>query len=581
MRSGPPVDHEDFAPSWFDPVAPADAAPAARGSRALANVASFSRIWSAFMGARVLIAAVLLLLQIFVWVSGSGERDWLLLLSTFHVLACVLVQWLGRPATSPRGDVWQWLITAGVDIAVFATLHWFQRSGISYTPLFVLPVLLSSILGPLLMALASAAATTLVLLGFAWWTNLQAATEATTSYLQAGLTGTGFFLVAVLAHQLALRLSREEEAAVQGRRAARSQRMVNALIVRGLSEGVLVVDRHGHSWHANPSATAMLADDEVGDEVEVTALPAWSAITDLVRQAFWLGHPLQTELVIEPHPGVTRRLFARTHLTDDSSVDSEGLCVVFLEDLREVEARVRNEKLAAMGRMSAAVAHEIRNPLAAISQANALLGEDARDATQQRLSTMIAQNAQRLARIVDDILNLTRSDPRLAQDSGMTLRLDDSVWQVLDEWSTQHRAATCTTWSAGCADLRVRFDPEHLRRVLINLLDNALRYATGAPGSIQVWSRQEASGQGVLAVWSDGTPIEAGMRQHLFEPFFSSESRSSGLGLFICRELCDRYGASLGYRRALRSGQEGNEFFVLLPPLPPGSWALPEPPGAG
>ena len=114
----------------------------------------------------------------------------------------------------------------------------------------------------------------------------------------------------------------------------------------------------------------------------------------------------------------------------------------------------------------------------------------------------------------------------------------------------------------------VCFEPEHLRRLMINLLDNALRYAGTSVRSIEVSTQIISPGQAFLSVWSDGQPLEQTVQTHLFEPFFSSESRSSGLGLYICRELCERYGALIGYQRVQRAGTEGNEFFVMFKPTP-------------
>jgi two-component system sensor histidine kinase PilS (NtrC family) len=114
--------------------------------------------------------------------------------------------------------------------------------------------------------------------------------------------------------------------------------------------------------------------------------------------------------------------------------------------------------------------------------------------------------------------------------------------------------------------------------VLVNLLDNALRYAGQQPDSIRV-ATATADGHVVLLVWSDGEPLPASVEQRLFEPFFSSESRSSGLGLFICRELCERHGATIGYRRrtggAGRPARDGNEFFVTFGPRPLFAGAVP------
>lgn len=112
----------------------------------------------------------------------------------------------------------------------------------------------------------------------------------------------------------------------------------------------------------------------------------------------------------------------------------------------------------------------------------------------------------------------------------------------------------------------VRFESEHLRRVLINLLDNAQRYASQAADSIQVSTGQQAGRRAFVSVWSDGQPMDQSVERHLFEPFFSSESRSSGLGLYICRELCERHGATIVHQRSTRPrgnrSVEGNEFLV-------------------
>jgi two-component system sensor histidine kinase PilS (NtrC family) len=237
---------------------------------------------------------------------------------------------------------------------------------------------------------------------------------------------------------------------------------------------------------------------------------------------------------------------------------------MFLQDLRELEARIRTEKLAAMGRMSAAVAHEIRNPLAAITQASALLSEDLVDPGHRQLTTMVQQNAQRLSRIVDDVLDVARARQQRVLPLGEQVSLDPTVRALAEEW-VQHAQQQGVLLSLE-AGTDVRFDAEHLRRILVNLLDNAARYAGDREGSIQVSTRRNATGRASLQVWSDGAPLEPAVQRHLFEPFFSSESRSSGLGLFLCRELCEQHGATIGYeRRALSAaGPEGNEFFVAF-----------------
>jgi two-component system sensor histidine kinase PilS (NtrC family) len=115
--------------------------------------------------------------------------------------------------------------------------------------------------------------------------------------------------------------------------------------------------------------------------------------------------------------------------------------------------------------------------------------------------------------------------------------------------------------------LGVIFDPDHLRRVLVNLLENAHRHASGEPGSISV-EVSSRDGHAVLSVASDGPPIPAEVERHLFEPFFSTRSRGTGLGLYICKELCERYGADIDYQWRAEGAAHRNEFLVTMRPAP-------------
>jgi two-component system sensor histidine kinase PilS (NtrC family) len=229
---------------------------------------------------------------------------------------------------------------------------------------------------------------------------------------------------------------------------------------------------------------------------------------------------------------------------------------------------MRTEKLASMGRMSAAVAHEIRNPLAAIAQANALLDEDITDPRHKQLTSMVQQNALRLERIVEEVLNISRVGNRPISFESQPLALNDSVARICRDWAQQTGSVTMLQLNLSGAQPEVDFEPEHLRRVLVNLLDNARRYASKKAESIQVSTHVSSSGMAVLGVWSDSPPMEQSVEKHLFEPFFSSESRSSGLGLYICRELCEGHGALITYQRSQRdihaNPNGGNEFLISL-----------------
>ena len=542
-------------------------APASRELNLSDRESGLPRLWRGFMAARILVAGVLLLLLMYLRVMGQPPQIAAFLICIAYLALTVWVRVLGQPTLPGARFDPQWLITIGVDVLVFGVLLYLQIGAINFAPLFALPVLLAAVLGPLLLALGTAATVTVVVLLDALQYTIAGSADATSRYIQAAITGVGLFVVAYLANQLATRLVRQERVAAGSEMAARAQIQVNQLVIDNLNDGVMVIDSNGVVHAANPSAREMLgagstqAQHAARPPFVLASRRAWQSLADLAVRSLIEKRGMESDVTINDGQGALNHLHVKTALSIVPDMAAQGnLCVMFMEDLREMQARVRTEKLAAMGRMSAAVAHEIRNPLSAISQANALLAEEIQDAGQQKLVQMVAQNVRRLNRVVDDVLDVSRAQSGPAQAARLR-EPSRFIKSVCDDWAAQNKAINTLLVRIESARSAIEFEADHLQRVLVNLLDNALRHASKQPGSIQVsFSAGLHLGAWDLSVWSDGAPIEQGVQRHLFEPFFSSQSRSSGLGLYICRELCMRHGATIAYERNARAvlSEQGN-----------------------
>ncbi|UCV00036.1 two-component system sensor histidine kinase NtrB [Acidovorax radicis] len=533
--------------------------------------APFVRMWRGFLTGRVMVAFALVVLQGAGQIMNQATEPAVLAVCLVYLVATALLRGLARrgPPSPSAGP--QWLPSIGVDLVAITALQLLHVGSMNYTPLFGLPILMAAVLGTLTLALGTTAAVTLLLLAWAWWLGTRAGGDDAQRYLQSALTGTGYFILSYLTHQLATRLTREQELAQQSRIAARVQTQVSALVIQNLTDGVLVVDENDVVRIANPAGLQLLGGDTLPElPFTLASEPAWQPLVLLAQRSFRREQPLTADVDLLRPGKSPMGLHVRTWLTSMQEAAkpsrAERLCVMFLHDLREMEARLRTEKLAAMGRMSAAVAHEIRNPLAAIVQANALLEEDLQDPGHLRLARMVRQNADRLARIAEEVLDIARVQHQISHAPAATVPLDETVAQVWSDWQAQNPCERRAVVMLGAGATQVEFDAEHLRRVLVNLLDNALRYMGQAPDSLSITTRATAGGQVSLQVWSDGAPMDKSVERHLFEPFFSSESRSSGLGLYICRELCQRHGASISYQRlhhtTLRGETGGNAFTV-------------------
>jgi two-component system sensor histidine kinase PilS (NtrC family) len=536
---------------------------------------AFQRIFSAFIAARAALGVALIAT---VGVAGAfGVRPSLtvvLVSLAYAALALAMwvlprYRWAAAPKSLARLHGPQWLATIGVDIVCFTALHLLSpQASLNYVALLVLPVLMAGVLTPRLIALATAAIVTLALLVIATW-GVVAGGEITLLLTQAGLAGSGFFVITLLAGELAGRLAREELTAKGSLELARQQAQLNRLVIEEMQEGVLVVDRRGRVRAANPAARTLLAPEGMCREApfQLRGVEAWGSLVKSVERAFaeaaWPETGRDVLLDFNGVPARTLRVRMRFTRRREPKA-SEELCVLFLEDVRSMQARTRQEKLAAMGRVSAGIAHEIRNPLAAISQANALMAEDATTASQRQLTRMVTDNVERLKRIVDDVMEVAPSD---VQAMG-AIDANALVAAVCVEWArtTGLTLGEHSVLRVNLPDepVGVVFDGEHLRRVLINLLDNAFRHASKVPGAVRLRLAVQDEIHATLSVASDGAPIPPDVERYLFEPFFSTRSRGTGLGLYICRELCERYGARIDYRLRSAAEPNRNEFFVAM-----------------
>ena len=314
---------------------------------------------------------------------------------------------------------------------------------------------------------------------------------------------------------------------------------VNELIIRRLRTGVLLVDGQGRMKLANEAAVALLGD--VGDEVSGYRELAL-AVPELGRRlAEWraMGRSDDSPLRIAPdQPDVIPR-FARLQAHSDQAL-------VFLDDTSLVSQRAESITLATLGRFSASLAHEIRNPLAAINYAVQLLqeSEDIR-AADQRLLEIIHQHAQRMNGIIDNVLGLARREPAKPE----VIDAVDLVQRFVDEYLASHPIeGDSITATSSLTELSALFDPRQLHQVLTVLVHNALIYGRlpGQPARVTVRVADD-NGQPVLDVLDRGPGIPEGIRGRLFKPFFTTSHHGTGLGLYIARELCRANQAGLDY----------------------------------
>ncbi len=361
-----------------------------------------------------------------------------------------------------------------------------------------------------------------------------------TAYATAGFLGVVLFTIAAAASVMAGRMRESEDLVRQKELDLANLAELSQYIVQHLRESLLVVDAADRIRLINESAAEILGDSQavpgaLAGEVSprlLYSLSAWRQTSE-PEEAPPTFVAADGARVIQPH-------FAPLGL-------APGPTLIFLEDTTLMTERVQQSKLAALGRLSASIAHEIRNPVGAMSHAGQLLAESPLlGPEERRLTDIIRSNSERVSTIIGNVLQLSR------RESAKSTRLSLGEW--LDEFvrefsETMQVPESRIEIDESEDDLEVRFDPTHLHQAVWNLCDNALKYAAPEAGiavAIKV-GRLNPSLRPYLEVADRGPGIEADAADRIFEPFFTGRKGGTGLGLFIARELCQLNRAVLLY----------------------------------
>ncbi|WP_439887522.1 two-component system sensor histidine kinase NtrB [Pseudomonas sp. MBLB4123] len=362
---------------------------------------------------------------------------------------------------------------------------------------------------------------------------------ATAQYVQVGALGALCFAAALFVQGITKRLHASESLAEQRAADVASLEALNALILQRMRTGILVLDDQHRVLLANQGALSLLGCAALAGKILDPHCP------ELVKRLqHWQDNP-----TLRP---ANLQALADGPVLQPSFIPlqrgEQRETLVFLDDISQVAQQAQQLKLASLGRLTAGIAHEIRNPLGAISHAAQLLQEsEDLQGPDQRLAQIIQDHSRRMNLVIENVLQLSRrrqAEPQL---------LDLKYWlhRFASEFRSSASPGKTLHVETQAGTIQTRMDPHQLTQVLTNLVQNGLRYSARQHRQGQVWLklfRDPASELPVLEVLDDGPGVPAEQLQHIFEPFYTTENKGTGLGLYISRELCESNQARLDYK---------------------------------
>ncbi len=431
-----------------------------------------------------------------------------------------------------------------VDVAAI-TLLMFASAGLSsgFGMLMVIAVAGGSILCAGRIAILFAAIATLFVLGHELYVQL-AKYYPPANYTHAGLLGITFFATAILGHALSARVRRSEALVKQREADVESLARLNDHIVQHMQSGIIVLDDACNIRLINQSACALL-----GLERKIYNKPVAAVSPELAGKIDqWLHHGGMRSVIVSPARSEIEIQASFTRLQPETRL---GI-LVFLEDVAMLRQKAQQMKLASLGRLAASIAHEVRNPLGAISHAGQLLSESGSvNGEDSRLIEIIMQHSYRVNSIIENMQQISRRE----QPTPENINIKSWLGNFIEEFSRSRNIENGRISSiVEPHDLIVCMDPSQLHQVLWNLSENAIRYSDSHPSLEFRCGLRAETERPYLDIIDHGPGIPEDVKDHVFEPFFKVNSTGSGLGLYIARELCEANQATLSLHSSTRNG---------------------------
>ncbi len=370
---------------------------------------------------------------------------------------------------------------------------------------------------------------------------------SSTHYTYAGMLGMAYFAIALLAIALARMAEQSEALARQRGTDLAYQRRLNEFIIQNLQSGIVVLNSNQEVLLTNDSARRLLGLSDIPRHL--AGLP-----TELANH--WRQWPsemqeLSTTIAMTESSPLHIR-FNRLLIRDIN------LTMIYLEDDSLHQKRVQEGKLASLGRLTAGIAHEIRNPLGAIGHAAQLLAEsDHLDAQDQRLVNIVCNQVRRMDDTIGNVLQLSRRNAAQREKLCLNSWLESFCRDFQAETQSDHNLIDL---KSAASPMHVWADPSQLKQILSNLCHNALKYGPGKDGRIVLQLARDKDHRPCIEVIDHGPGIQEEKVEQMFEPFFTTSSSGTGLGLYISRELAQLNQAQLIYD----NGPDGSRFSLIL-----------------